>query len=155
MGKREVRVIVVSKRVSLLLLILTTAAMIALFVYLQGRAYATEAYPLGALLQPGAMPLPRLVVLAGLMPLAANILLFMPWGFLVFVIADSPETRRLRAYLITVALGVLFAAAVQLWQRFMPTRVIAPLDIVANTAGVLGGAFLGHLRKRIYIRFDR
>jgi VanZ family protein len=154
MGKREVRVIVVSKRVSLLLVILTTAAMIALFVYLQGRAYATEAYPLGALLEPGAPP-PRHVVLAGLMPLAANILLFMPWGFLVFVIADSPERRRLRAYLITVALGVLFAAAVQLWQRFLPTRVIAPLDIVANTAGVLGGAFLGHLRKRIYIRFDR
>jgi VanZ family protein len=156
MGKQEVRVIVVPKRATFLLLLLTSAAIIALLYYLSGKAYARDAYPASELvtrIARGERGFSRATVLAAAMPVIANILLFVPWGFFAFIVLDSPARPRRRTYLITVAIGLIFAAALEVWQAFLPTRVTNPLDAVANTVGALTGALGGHLRKQLYLSF--
>jgi VanZ family protein len=154
MGKREVRTVVVRKWVTFTFLILVSAGMVALLYFLSGKAYAPESHPIRDLLFAGNRPLPRPALLAGFMPVIANVLLFVPWGFLMFLILDRPERPRGRAYALTVATGLLFALALQVWQVAFPTRVTAWADALANAAGTFIGAAGGHLRKRYYIRFE-
>jgi VanZ family protein len=153
MGKREVRVVVVSKRVSASLLVLTSAAMVALVAALSGRAYATAPLSIRELVARAMERSPH-ALLVTVMPLVANALLFVPWGFLAFMVLDRVPRPRRRTYAMTVAGGVLFAAAVALWQSFLPTRVTTIADSAANAAGTLAGAAAAHLRKRVRVRFD-
>ncbi len=158
MGKRDVRIIVVPKGATLMLLVLSSAAMIALLYYLTGKAYARDAYPISELLTRIAMGEREFsldAVLAAAMPSIANALLFVPWGFLAFVALDGHWRPKSRTYLTTVAAGLVFAAGLELWQAFLPTRVTNQLDVVANALGTLAGAFLGDMRKRVYVRFER
>lgn len=156
MGKREVRVIVVPKRATVVMLLLTTAVMAASVWFLSGRAYANPAHAtaelMARLVHAGTMP--RDAVIAVVMPLAANALAFIPWGFLMFLAVDRPERPRSRAYAITVIAGVIFATAIELWQYVLPTRVTTLSDAIANGAGALAGAALGHMRKRVRVRFE-
>lgn len=151
MGKRQVHVIPVRKPVTAALLVLTSAAMIALLLLLSGRAYAAPSEALAAIL---SRSLTRDRFLAFLMPVLANILLFVPWGFLTFVVVDRPERPRKRAYLATVAAALTFAIAIHLWQETLPTRVTKRSDVIANTLGAFAGAALGHMRKGVRVRFD-
>jgi VanZ family protein len=158
MGRRDVRVIVVRKGVTVVLLVLVSAAMIALLLYLSGKAYASGSEPLGHLMLQVMYrqeSLNRNTVLAEIMPALANILLFMPWGFLAFLLFDSPARKRTRTYVITVVAGAMFAATMQSWQIFLPTRVTGPLDALANTVGTFAGALAGHLRKTVRFQFER
>lgn len=150
------RVVVVRKPVTILLLALVAGAMIATLYFLSGRAYARESQPVADLIlrilrreDPS-----RTAVLAALMPLAANGLFFMPFGFLTFIAFDSPRRKRRRTYVMTVLAATVFAAALGVWQQFLPTRLNTPVDVVANALGALAGAVGGHLRKELHIRFD-
>lgn len=158
MGKRQVHVIRIRKPVTLLLLLLTSAAMTALLYFLSGKAYAADTHPirelLSRLLGSSRSPVSRDALLAFLMPVIGNVLLFVPWGFLAFVALDSPSRPRKLSYAITIVAATVFAAALFLWQQVLPTRVTALLDTLANGAGAFGGAALGHLRKGVRIRFD-
>ena len=158
MGKRHVHVIPVRKPVTFALLALTTALMITLLYLLSGRAYAGDRNPMWELAARmfGAdrEPVSRDAVLAFLMPVAANMLLFVPWGFLAFVALDSPRRARRTTYLLTLLGALVVAGCMYLWQEFLPTRVTAPADAIANGAGALAGAALGHARKGVRIRFD-
>lgn len=158
MGKRHVHVIVVRKWVTLVLLALTTAAMAALIYFLSGKAYAADTHPirelLARLLGSGRAHVSRDALLAFLMPVLGNVLLFVPWGFLAFVALDTPSRRRRVTYTLTLFAAVVFAAAMYLWQQVLPTRVTALPDAIANGAGALAGAALGHARKGVRIRFD-
>lgn len=156
MGKREVRVVVVPKSVTFVLLVVTAAVMIALVDLLQGRVYTSEIHPMAEIfsrLGSGGLP-PRHVLIAAVMPLLAHVLAFVPFGFLLFVLVDTSNRPIVRSYLVTLVAGIAFAAAVVAWQQLRPTRVTGPVDVVSNAAGTLGGAALGHLRKRVRIRFD-
>ncbi len=158
MGKRQVHVIVVRKYVTFTLLVVTMAAMAALVYLLSGKAYAADTHPireiLARLLGSSRGPVSRDALLAFLMPVIANMLLFVPWGFLAFVAVDSPSRHRFLTYSITVVAAVVFAAAMFVWQQYLPTRVTSLPDTVANGAGALAGAALGHARKGVRIRFD-
>jgi len=157
MGKREVRVIAVPKWVTLLLLLAVTAGMLSLIYFLSGRAYAPEASSLTNLavgiFRREAVP-SRNVVLAALMPAAANALLFLPWGFLCFILLDRPERPRWLTYLVTAVAGTLLALGGMVWQSYLPTRVTSLVDVLGNAGGALLGATLGHLRKQVRVRFD-
>src|SRR6185503_9032601 len=105
MGKRQVHVLRVRKPVTVVLLLLTTAVMIALLYFLSGKAYAADAHPFRELLArllSSERPLSRGAALAFLMPVTANILLFVPWGFFAFVALDRPSLPRKWTYAITV-----------------------------------------------------
>ncbi len=156
MGRREVRVVVIRKWVTFVLLALLSGVMVFLIYYLSGKAYANESHPardmlIGAF---GGARFSRSAVLAGLMPVAANALLFVPWGFLTFLAIDKAERPRSRTYALTVLAGLLFAAAVMIWQSYLPTRVTSPADLFANSLGALGGAIIGHLRKTVHVQFE-
>lgn len=158
MGKRQVRIVRVRTPVTLVLLLLVTAGIAALVYYLSGKAYAAETHPireiLARLLGSGRGPVSRDALLAFLMPVIANILLFVPWGFLAFVALDGPKRPRHLTYLMTVVAAVLFAVAMVLWQQTLPTRVTSLPDTFANGVGALAGAALGHARKGVHVRFD-
>lgn len=157
MGKAEVRTIVVPKWVTVILLVAVSAAMAALIVYLSGKAFTNGREPLRDLLlrlmQRGG-EIPRSAIMASIMPSIANILFFLPWGFLMFLAVDAPSRSRGKSYLITVIAGALFAVAIEVWQGFLPTRVIGLPDTIANAVGALAGAMAGHLRKRVRVQFD-
>ena len=159
MGKRQVHVIVVRKWATVALLVLTSGAMMALLYLLSGRAYAADTHPFREIVarllgSSGRGPVSRNAMLAFLMPVIANILLFVPWGFLAFLALDVPERAKKVTYAMTVLAAVIFAAGMFVWQQFLPTRVTSPLDIIANAAGAFAGAALGHARKGVRVRFE-
>lgn len=158
MGKRQVHVIVVRKGVTVALLVLTAAAMAAFLYLLSGKAYAAETHPirelLSRLLGSGRGPVSRDALLAFLMPVVANILLFMPFGFLTFLALDGPARPRKVTYAMTLVAAIVFASAIVVWQQYLPTRVTALPDAIANGVGALAGAAAGHARKGVRVRFE-
>jgi glycopeptide antibiotics resistance protein len=159
MGRESVRIIVVRKRVTILLLLLLTLGMVLVTLWLSGKAYAkVDPVPfrdfrlLFRRMQHGPMPLSTVVAL--ITPTLLNMLLFMPWGFLMFISLDSLERPTNQSYLLTFLLGIAFSGAVEAWQYFLPTRVTDVNDIIANGLGALVGAVLGHLRKRVRVSFE-
>lgn len=153
MGKRQVHILVVRKAATLGLLVLTSGAMVALLWFLSGKAYAAELDPLRAVLTRSSS-LTRDRALALVMPLLANILLFVPWGFLTFLALDKPARSRAKTYALTFAAGVVFAACMHAMQEFLPTRVVTLTDSLANSVGALLGAMLGQMRKDVRVRFE-
>jgi len=157
MGKREVRVVVVPKWATVVLLVVVSGAMTTLILYLSGKAYTNGREPLRDLLlrlmQRGG-EIPRHAILASVMPSIADMLFFLPWGFLMFLAVDMPSHGRGKSYLITVIIGVLFAIALEASQSLLPTRVIGLPDTIASSFGALAGAIAGHLRKRVRMQFD-
>jgi VanZ family protein len=158
MGKQHVHTVVVRKPVTFALLALTTAAMAGLLYLLSGKAYASDTHPmrdmLAHLLGASRAPVSRGALVAFLMPIAANALLFVPWGFLAFVALDRPTRPRRASYLITVVAAAIFASVMVLWQYYLPTRVTSMPDTFSNALGAFAGAALGHARKGVRISFD-
>ena len=158
MGKRQVHVVVVRKPITVALLVLTTVAMIALLYFLSGKAYAADTHPLRELLArslgSGTTPPSRGALLASLMPVFANMLLFVPWGFFVFLTIDAASRKRSRTYAATFLAALLFAVLMYAGQRYLPTRVTSLPDTLSNALGALAGAMLGHARKSMRVRFD-
>lgn len=158
MGKRRVNVVTVRKPVTFALLVLTTAVMATLLYLLSGRAYAVDRHPLleiaAGFLGADREPVSRNLLLAFLMPVTANVLLFVPWGFLAFIALDAAHRKRRTSYLLTVAGALVVAGSMYVWQQYLPTRVTTLPDALANGAGALAGAALGHARKGLRVRFD-
>ena len=158
MGKAQLRIIRVSPWVTFALFVLVTAALLGLTLFLSGKAYSNERPPVELLQtalarwEQGPNSFTRLV--ATLLPAIANALLFVPWGFLAFLLLDRPRRPRMRTYLFTVGLALLFILGVDAWQTWLPTRVTTWFDAVWNIAGALAGATAGHLRKSLRVRFE-
>ena len=158
MGKAQVRVIVVRKWVTFALLVLTSAALLGLAHFLSGKAYSNDRPPVELIetalrrWEEGPERFTRLI--ATLMPAIANALLFVPWGFLVFLLIDRAGRSRWLTYVWSCVAALLFALAADAWQTFLPTRVTSWFDSVWNVAGAFAGATLGHLRKSLRMRFD-
>ncbi len=159
MGKRDVHVVRVPKGVTVALLVLVSAAMIAFYAVLSGRTYvrprgSTEELVMRVVQHEEEGSLTLTTAIAFLWPVIANVFLFVPWGFLAFIAIDSPQRPRLRTYIATLAAGIVFAAAIEAWQLSLPSPVTSISDAVANAAGVAAGAVVGHLRKQVRIRFE-
>ena len=155
MGKAEIRVIRVPKWVTIALWLLVAAGMAALIYALSGRAYQSERTTMGeivAMVQRGdERPVTVLAVGA---PVIADILFFIPFGALAFLAFDRDGKPLSRSYLGSMVVGVAFALVLALWQRTLPTQVTGATDAVWNAAGCLAGAIVGHMRKRMRIRFE-
>jgi glycopeptide antibiotics resistance protein len=157
MASRDLHVIKVPRRVTVLLLLLVSALMLLQVWFLSGKAvYRAEASPghlLHAMLQYDRTGAGRANLLASAAPAIAAALVFIPWGALAFLAFDRPDRAKAMTYALTLALGVTFALALSAWQEFLPTRITGWLDIVWNALGALSGAVLG-LRKRVRVRFE-
>ena len=157
MAKSSQRVILVRKWVTTLLLALYTLAITGLIYFLSGKAYVRERSPLllfGSLIQRfdrGALTNSALV--ATLMPSLVTLLLFAPWGFLLFLTLDRPGHSRFRLHLGTCLAGLLFGLAIAAWQSVLPTQVTTWYDALWSALGTLAGSLAGYLRKRVRIQF--
>jgi hypothetical protein len=155
MGKAEIRTIRVPRWVTVVLLLLVSAAMGALIYALSGRAYTPERGTLvdvvAALRRGDDRPVTVLAVAA---PFIADILFFLPWGAIAFLAIDREGQPLSRSYSATVLVGVAFALSLAVWQRTLPTRVTGGFDVLWNAVGCLAGAIVGHMRKRVRIRFE-
>jgi glycopeptide antibiotics resistance protein len=137
MGKREVRVVVVRKPVTIALLAIVSIAMLSLVYGLSGHAFVrTE------------RSIVDIIALD-----AANTILFIPWGFLAFI-ALSPKRPRAATYALTILFGALFALVVAGWQSAQPAPVTTYRDTIWNVIGTFLGAIAAHLRKSVRIRFQ-
>jgi len=83
----------------------------------------------------------------------ANVLLFLPLGFLYpLTRTDAPETSPLRV----LAFGALLSGAIELTQLFEPDRFTSTMDVATNAIGAALGAVLARSvtrRIRVNARF--
>jgi glycopeptide antibiotics resistance protein len=159
MAKGEVRFIRVRKWVTFLLLLLVSAAIAAFFYSLSGRTFTRgDAAPfrevalVAGRLSHGRYSLSELLAIFA--PALFNILLFLPWGVLMFLWVDRPGRRAWVSYLLTGAAGMAFALGLQVWQLYLPTRVTDLNDSLWNGFGALTGGLAGQLRRRLHVRFE-
>ncbi len=87
-------------------------------------------------------------------PMVANVLLFVPWGFLMFISLYSVDRPTVQSYLLTILLGFSLTVFIEAWQYFLPSRVADVNDIIWNTVGTATGAILGHMRLRVRVEFE-
>lgn len=110
-------------------------------------------YPFDFVMRPDAMAevvalfaAPSLQMQRG--DLVGNLLLFVPYGFLVALAARS-DRRPGRTYLLHAAAGMLVAVGVQVVQIWLPSRVPALGDAAINAGGMALGFVLGQLALRL------
>ena len=159
MGSRSVKTVVVGRLATALLLLLVTIGIALATLWLSGKTYTkVDPVPFHDLrvlkdrLAQGPVPFPTFVALVS--PMILNLLLFLPWGFLVFILLDRPERPVPQTYLLTLVFAVGMSFAVEATQYFLPTRVTDINDVIFNTLGALLGAVLAHVHRRFRISFE-
>jgi glycopeptide antibiotics resistance protein len=153
------RDVTVPRPVTAAALLLVTVAIIALTVWMSGRSYENfDPIPFSSLKNLARILATRTIstqMLAVIvMPMIANVLLFVPWGMLAFIVLYNTERPTLQTYVLTILLGFSFSLGIEAWQYFLPSRVADINDVIWNTAGTVVGAILGHARLRLRFEFD-
>jgi glycopeptide antibiotics resistance protein len=151
--------IVVKRPYTILLLLLATAAIAAITLWMSGKAYSkVDPVPFEDLRHLATRiahrPVSTRILALIVVPIVANILLFVPWGFLMFIALHTVERPTVQTYVLTFLLGLTFACVIEATQYFLPSRVADVNDIIWNSTGTLAGAILAHLRLRLRFEFD-
>lgn len=152
------REFVVPKLVTLLLLITTTLAIVSITVWMAGKSYENfDPIPFDDLRYLArrieSRPISTHILAVIIVPMIANVLLFVPWGFLMFIAVYRLERPTIQTYVLTVLLGLSFSLAIEAWQYFLPSRVADVNDVIWNTSGAFLGSILGHARLRVRFEF--
>lgn len=149
--------IVVRKPMTLLFLVAVTITIALITIGTSGRSYsALDPIPFDDL-RYLAKRLPERPISTNLlavivMPIIGNILLFVPWGFLTFILFYTVDRPTLQTYVLTTIFGLSLTLAIEAYQYFLPSRVADINDVIWNGAGTVLGALLGHARLRV--RFE-
>jgi VanZ like family len=152
------REVVVRKAVTILLLLAATLAIVAITVWMSGKSYENlDPIPFDDVRylakRLGGRPISTIVLSRIVVPMIANVLLFVPWGFFTFILFYSLERPTLQTYVLTILLGLSFSLIIEGWQYFLPSRVADVNDVIYNTLGATLGALLGHARLRVRFEF--
>lgn len=153
------RDVVVPRAITAIALLVVTLAIIAITVWMSGRSYENfDPIPFSDLRhlarRLAARPISTQLLAVIVMPVIANVLLFVPWGMLTFISLYNIDRPTLQTYVLTILLGFSFSLAIEAWQYFLPSRVADVNDVIWNTAGTVVGALLGHARLRVRFEFD-
>lgn len=151
------REVVIRKPVTILLLVVTTLAIVGITVWMSGKSYENlDPIPFDDIRylakRLGDRPISTHILAVIVVPMVANVLLFIPWGVLLFISLYTTERPTLQTYVLTILLGFSFSIGIEGWQYFLPSRVADINDVIWNTTGAVLGALLGHARLRV--RFD-
>jgi len=151
--------IVVKRPVTILLLLVVTVVIAGATLWMSGKSYSkVDPIPFEDLRhlahRIAHRPVSTRVLALIVVPIIANVLLFVPWGFLMFITLYTVRRPTVQTYVLTFLLGLTFACAIEAWQYFLPSRVADINDIIWNSTGTLLGAFLAHLRLRLRFEFD-
>ena len=153
------REVVVRKPFTLLLLALTTLAIIAVTLWISGKSYGSlDPFPFDDLRylakRLAERPISTHILAVIVVPMIANVFLFVPWGFLTFITFYSLERPTMQTYVLTILLGLSFSLVIEGYQYFLPSRVADASDVIWNTSGTVLGAMLGHARLRVRFEFE-
>lgn len=151
--------ITIRRPITILLLLIVTASIVFVTVYAAGKSYSKiDPIPFEDIRhlthRLEHKPVSTQVMAVIIMPIIANVLLFIPWGFLTFISLYTLERPTMQTYILTILGGLSFSLAIEAWQYFLPTRVADVNDVIWNTTGAALGAILGHLRQRIRLEFE-
>ncbi|MEA2465840.1 MAG: VanZ like family [Acidobacteriota bacterium] len=150
------REILIKRPFTILLLVVATLAIVAITVWMAGKSYENfEPIPFDDvrfIARRLDRPVSTHILAVLVVPMIANVLLFVPWGFLMFIALYTVDRPTLQTYVLTILLGFSFSLGIEGWQYFLPSRVADINDVIWNTTGVVLGTFAGHLRLRV--RFD-
>jgi glycopeptide antibiotics resistance protein len=154
-----VREVTIRKPQTLVMLVLVTGAIVAITVWMSGKSYSNfDPIPFDdiryLIRRLAARPISTHILAVLVVPMIANVLLFVPWGFLTFIALYNVDRPTQQTYLLTVLLGFSFTLGIEGWQYFLPSRVADINDVIWNTTGVVLGALLGHARLRVRFEFD-
>jgi len=154
-----VREVIIRKPLTVLLLLLVTVAIVAITIWMSGRSYENfEPIPFDdvryVVKRLAERPISTHILALLVVPMIANLLMFVPWGFLMFITLYNVERPTLQTYVLTVLLGLSFTLGIEAWQYFLPSRVADINDVIWNSAGALVGALLGHARLRVRFEFE-
>jgi len=151
-------VITIRRPVTVTLLFVITAAIIGVTMWMSGRSYSKvdpipfeDVRVVRNVMHRHAISTHTLAVIV--IPIIANTLLFVPWGFLMFLALYTEQRPTLQTYVLTILLGLTFTCTIEAVQYFLPTRVADINDVIWNTIGAAMGAVLGHLRARLRFEF--
>ena len=151
--------IVIRRPVTILLLVCVTIGIAAVTTWMAGSNYSQlDPVPFEDIrhlahrleTRPVSMRIISLIIV----PIIGNILLFVPFGFFLFLTFYTVERPTLQTYVITTFGGLTFSCLIEAWQYFLPNRVADINDIIWTSAGALAGAILAHLRRRLRVEFD-
>ena len=152
--------ITIRRPITIALLLVVTVVIIAITLWSSGKSYSNldprpfeDIRHLARRLASPQRQVSMHIVAVIVVPIVANVLLFVPWGFLLFIALYTIERPTMQTYVLTVLLGLSFSCAIEAWQYFLPSRVADVNDIIWNTLGAFGGAILGHLRERVRFEF--
>ncbi len=80
---------------------------------------------------------------ASRMDMVSNILLFLPWGFLLSVWLADRGTGYAVSLIVASLTGMALSGFVEFLQLFTPTRITSLIDVATNLSGSLTGAVIG------------
>jgi glycopeptide antibiotics resistance protein len=151
-------VITIKRPVTVVLLLVVTTLIVLTTIWMSGKSYSkvdpTPFEDIRHLSHSIARhPVSTHILAVMIVPIIANVLLFLPWGFLMFIALYTIERPTMQTYVLTVLLGFTFTCTIEGWQYFLPDRVADINDIIWNTTGTLLGAILGHMRERLRFEF--
>jgi glycopeptide antibiotics resistance protein len=75
--------------------------------------------------------------------LFSNVLLFMPWGFLIAMWANGRGIHALTTLFVAIFSAALLSGSVEFLQLYAPTRTTSFVDLTTNTTGSVVGALIG------------
>ena len=153
------REIVVKRPFTILMLLVVTVTIVAITVWMAGKSYANlDPIPFDDIRyladRLSTRPISTHILAVIIVPMVANILLFVPWGFLTFIALYTVDRPTLQTYVLTILLGFSFSLGIEAWQYFLPSRVADINDVIWNTLGAIMGTFLGHARLRLRFEFE-
>jgi glycopeptide antibiotics resistance protein len=153
---REVNI---RKPLTIVMLVVVTGAIVAITVWMSGKSYSNlDPIPFDdiryLIRRLAARPISTHILAVLIVPMIANVLLFLPWGFLTFIALYTLDRPTLQTYVLTILLGFSLSLGIEGWQYFLPSRVADINDVIWNTTGVVLGALLGHARLRVRFEFD-
>ena len=153
------REVTIRKPLTIVMLVLVTGAIVAITVWMSGKSYSNlDPIPFDdiryLIRRLAARPISTHILAVLVVPMIANVLLFVPWGFLTFISLYTIDRPTQQTYVLTVLLGLSLTLGIEGWQYFLPSRVADINDVIWNTTGVVLGALLGHARLRVRFEFD-
>lgn len=151
--------VVIRRPVTVLLLILFTAGICLMTLWSSGKSYSkVDPIPFEDIRHVAHRlqhhPVSTRILALVFVPIVANVLLFVPWGFLMFIALYTIDRPTVQTYVLTMLIGFTLTCSIEAVQYFLPSRVADINDIIWNTVGTLIGAIFGHLRERVRFEFD-
>jgi len=150
--------VVIRKPITILLLLIVTVSIIGITIWTSGKSYSkVDPIPFEEIRhlmrRVEHRPVSTQIMAVIVVPIIANVLLFVPWGFFTFIALYTNNRPTVQTYVLTILLGMSLTLGIEAWQYFLPSRVADVNDVIWNTVGTIAGAMLGHMRLRVRFEF--